>query len=293
MAKIAVAQYEVERLPSWQAYEDKMIRLVEQAKEKGAHLLTLGEYAGLELAGWSKNNTIADQFDHLQTLLDDYQQLFLSLAKEHRIYLQPGSLPIKQANGNYRNRAFLFSPSGKVEYQDKLFLAPFELQTQCIEAGTELKLFDTTLGKIGIMICYDCEFPAFTQSLTHQGVKLIIVPSCTEKISGLTRVSVCSRARAIENQCYVAQSSLIGKANWCDFIDINSGESGIYCPADSGFPENGILAQAQLNTPMLIQAELTWEKLEAVRERGEMRNFVDSQRNFSPLLQSIKAVDLT
>lgn len=293
MVKIAVAQYEVEPLPSWQAYEDKMIRLVEQAKERGADLLTLGEYAGLELLAWSKINTIALQFDHLQTLLKDYQQLFLSLAKQYQLYLQPGSLPVKQKNGRYRNRAFLFAPSGKVEHQDKLFLAPFEWQTGCIEVGTELKIFDTALGKVGIMICYDSEFPALTQSLTQQGVKLIIVPSCTEKISGLTRVSVCSRARAIENQCYVAQSSLIGKANWCDFIDINSGESGIYSPADSGFPENGILAQAPLNTPMLIEAELAWDKLVAVRERGEMRNFIDSQKEFSPLLQSIRTLDLT
>lgn len=292
MTKICVAQYEVERLPGWQAYEDKIIRMVEEARNNDAELLCMSEYAGLELAGWSAKESIPHQFEHLQTLLDAYQQLFLSLAEKYQLYLQPGTVPVKERDGYYRNRAYLFSPNGKIAYQDKIYLAPFELQIKCLRPGTELTLFETEWGKIGIAICYDCEFPPLTHELTRLGANLILVPSCTEKMSGLTRVAICSKARAIENQCYVALSSLIGKASWCDFIDVNSGRSAIYCPADIGFPEEGTLAQASLNTPMLIHAELSWNKLEHVRLQGEMHNFEDSQKESHLVCQSTNMMEM-
>lgn len=290
--KIAVMQYEIEALPHWQAYEDKIVRLTEQAKEKNADLLALSEYAGLELAGWSKTTKLNEQFDFIQTLLPEYSQLFSSLAAQYQLYIQAGSIPVKAPDGYFRNRAFLFSPNGKVDYQDKISLTPFEAQTRLLKTGTNLRVFETALGKLGITICYDCEFPPLTKKLTEAGAQLILVPSCTEKMTGLTRVSICAQARAIENQCYVAQSSLVGKASWCDFIDINAGQSGVYCPADMGFPEHGILAQAQLNTPMMIHADLDWNKLQTVREHGEMRNFHDMQKDISHLLNSLDTVQM-
>lgn len=283
MTRIAVAQYQIEKLSRWQAYEDKMVRMVEQAKENDADLLVMSEYAGLELASWTEN-ILAKQFEYIQSVLDQYHQLFLSLAHEYQLYIQPGTLPVKESDGYYRNRGFLFAPDGNIAHQDKIYLTQFELQTKCIRPGTELHAFDTSFGKIGLSICYDCEFPQLVKRLTEADVKLILVPSCTEKMSGLTRVSICSQARAIENQCYVAQSSLIGNTTWNDFIDINAGQSGIYCPADIGFPEDGILAQAQLNTPMLIYADLSWDKLEHVRQQGEMRNFQDSKKDIDSLI---------
>lgn len=276
--KIAVMQYEIEQLLNWQAYEDKIVRIVEQARNEGADLLTMGEYAGLELASWYNSN-LQQQFEHIQSLLDKYKQLFLSIAKEYQLYIQPGTIPCKEGDGFYRNRAFLFSPEGKVAHQDKLFLTPFERKIQFLRGGTKLNIFETMFGKIGITSSYDCEFPSFAKRLVANGVNLILVPCCTEKFSGMTRVVISSRARAIENQCYVAQSCLIGKASWCDLIDINTGQSGIYSPVDIGFPEDGILSQANLNRPMLIHAELVWSKLEHVRQHGEMSNYLDTQKD--------------
>lgn len=287
--KITIVQYEIEQLPHWQAYEDKIVRIIEQAKEQDVNLLTMSEYAGLELASWNPNK-LAQQFEHIQKLLGQYQQLFLALAQQYQLYIQPGSLPVKGKDGYYRNRAFLFSPDGKIAYQDKIFLTPFERKIQLFRPGTELNVVETSFGKIGITISYDCEFPLLAKRLVASGVNLILVPCCTEKFSGLTRVSISSRARAIENQCYVAQSCLIGKVSWCDIIDINAGQSGIYSPVDIGFPEDGILAQAQLNTPMSIHAELTWSKLEHARQHGEMSNFLDMQNNLNSILNATSTV---
>lgn len=293
LTNITVAQYEIEHLPSWNAYEDKIVRLVEKAtEEQDTQLLAFGEYAGLELAGWTNTN-LAQQFEFIQTQLDDYHELFSSLAKEYDLFIQPGTLPVKGNNGLYYNRAHLYSPAGNVAYQDKIQLTPFEKQTRLVTPGSELNLFDTPFAKIGIVTCYDSEFPLFASHLCKAGAQLLLVPSCTEKISGLTRVTVSAQARAIENQCYVAQACLIGKATWCDFIDINTGRSAIYCPAEAGFPEDGIISQAQLNTPMLINADLAWEKLQHVRENGEMRNFIDMRIDNSALLNSINVIKMS
>ncbi len=289
--KIAVVQYEMQRLTQWQAFEDKIVRLVEQVKDHQTDLLLLSEYAGLELAGWSSQKQLPEQFSHIQTQLEAYQQLFTFLAKQYQLYIQPGTLPVREKNGAYRNRAYLFSPQGTVEYQDKIHLTPFENNTGLLKSGEELKVFSTSLGKLAITTCYDCEFPLVVKSLCAQGTQIILVPSCTEKISGLTRVSISAQARAIENQCYVAQSCLVGKASWNDFIDINAGQSAVYCPADMGFPENGVLVEAPLNAPIIIYADLELEKLEHVRHNGEMRNYKDMQQDVNTLIQSITNID--
>ena len=290
--KIAVVQYEIEHLTQWQAFEDKIVRLVEQVKENDADLLLLSEYAGLELAGWETSRELNKQFAHIQTQLNAYQQLFSYLAQHYQLYIQPGTLPVKEQDGSYRNRAYVFSPHGKIGYQDKIHLTPFEITTGLFQPGTQLNIFTTPQIKFAIMICYDCEFPLVAKQLNTLGTQLILVPSCTERISGLTRVAVSSQARAIENQCYVAQSSLVGKSSWNDFIDINTGKSTIYSPADTGFPENGILVEAPLNAPITIYADLAFEKLEQVRRNGEMRNYSDMQQDITKLLQSTNTIDL-
>lgn len=293
MTMITAIQYEIERLPGWGAYEDKIVRLVDKAKETtDTQLILLSEYSGLELAGWTTNTDLTQQFEFIQTHLNDYQQLYTSLAKQYNVFIQPGTLPVKERDGLYRNRAYFFAPNGSIGFQDKIQLTPFEKQTTLITAGTELALFTTPFAKIGIIICYDSEFPSLAQHLCQAGAELLLVPSCTEKMSGLTRVAIASQARAIENQCFVAQSCLVGKASWCDFIDINTGQSGIYTPADAGFPEDGILAQAQLNTPMDIHAELHWEQLKLVRNNGEMRNFTDTRTDLSTILKTINTIKM-
>lgn len=277
--RIAIVQYEIEALPQWNSYENKIVRFIEEAKQNKAELVTFGEYAGLEAASWMQH----EQFDYLQSLLSAYQQLFTTLATRHQIYIQPGTIPVKESDGFYRNRAYFFSPDGKMAYQDKIFLTPFEKATGLIKPGTGLNLFSTSIGKIGIVTCYDCEFPPLAQQLVTAGATLLLSPCCTERITGLTRVSICARARAIENQCYVAQASLIGKGSWSDFIDICTGQSGIYTPADTGFPENGILALAALNTPMFIYADLQTEKLLQTRHKGETLNHHDHHEASYPL----------
>lgn len=275
--KVITAQYKVDQLANWSAYCEKIERLVRLAKQDDGHLLMFAEYAGLELASWH-DGTLHQQCEAIQDMLPDYLSFYQSLAAKYQIYLQPGTLPVRDDQGFFRNRAYLFGINKTIDFQDKLNLIPEERQLGFIKPGTELKLFNTAFGKVGINICYDSEFPLLAQQLTTAGAQLILVPSCTSSLHGYTRVSISCRARAIENQCYVVQSSLVGTAPWCDLISENTGQSAVYTPPDIDFPPQGILAHGTLDLEQLVAAEIDFAKINIVRTHGQVANFNDLQQ---------------
>lgn len=274
---VTVCNYELTDLLNWQAYADKIRDLVKTANESHTNILCLAEYAGMDLCGWIPRD-LATQFAKIQDYLPQYIALYQTLAKEFNIYIQPGTLPVKDGD-HYKNRAYFFKKNGDYCFQDKMILTPIEISLNLLQPSTELKLFDTEFGKIGIAICYDSEFPLLIHTMASAGATLIIVPSCTETQHGYTRVSISCRARAIENQCYVANAYLVGKLTTCDFFSDHTGHAGIYAPADLGQPADGIIAQCQSDQFELISAELDFEKLAVTRQQGQTTNLKDMQNS--------------
>lgn len=271
---ITTFQYPTSPFTDWKTYKEKISDFISYAVDKGSRLVLFSEYAGMDFVSTASEN-IEDQVEEIQSYLPSYTDLFQKLATENNIYIIPGTILIKDNEGKYRNRAFIFSPHNKHDYQDKLILTPAEKSINILQGGSDIKVFQLDFAKIGINVCYDSEFPYIAQQQSRLGAQLILVPTCTDSLLGLTRVTICCRARAIENQCYVAQSCLINPSSISTFIDTNVGQSGIYGPADLGFPETGILSQTTLNEPGAANAELDWDKLNVVREKGQVTNFKD------------------
>ena len=276
--KIATAQYDIGFLNSWAEYETKIKRWVEAAAGQGARILLFPEYASMELAslfGQEVYSSLSKQLAAMQTVHGDYLELFKSLAIKHRCYIQSGSFPVETESKKYRNRAYLFFPDDPSDYQDKLIMTRFENEQWLISPGNELKTFDTEFGRIGINICYDSEFPLLARKQVEMGANLILVPSCTDTLAGYHRVKIGCQARALENQCYVAQACLVGEAPWSEAVDVNIGASAIYTPVDRGFPDNGILAVGELNKVQWVMAEISLPSCEQVRQQGQVFNFRD------------------
>ena len=120
-------------------------------------------------------------------------------------------------------------------------MTPFETDWG-ISAGTQARVFDTVLGLIGINICYDSEFPLLARAMAEAGAELLLVPSCTERVSGYHRVRTGSRARALENQIAAVVSPTVGDALWSPAVDRNTGAAGIYVPSEQTVSDTGILA---------------------------------------------------
>lgn len=276
--KIATAQYDISFLESWQQYQDKVERWVVEATDQEAKILLFPEYASMELAslfGKTVYSSLSKQLAAMQSLQEDYLNLFRSLANQYQCIIQPGTFPVKTATGAYRNRAYLFMPDERFDYQDKLMMTRFENEQWLIQQGEELKCFETDYGKIAINICYDSEFPLLARKQVEAGANLILVPSCTDTLAGYHRVKIGCQARALENQCYVVQSSLVGEAKWSEAVDVNIGAAAIYTPVDRGFPDDGILAAGKLNTVQWVVAELSLSACGTVREQGQVFNYRD------------------
>ena len=95
----------------------------------------------------------------------------------------------------------------------------FEAEEWSVTRGNGPKVFDTALGRIGVSICYDSEFPLHVRAQVTAGARLILIPSCTSTPAGFNRVRLSARARAVENQCYTAVVPLVGTAAWAGSID--------------------------------------------------------------------------
>jgi predicted amidohydrolase len=173
------------------------------------------------------------------------------------------------------NRATVYGPDGVIGHQDKQIMTRFEREEWDIAPAHGLTVFDTPLGRIGVLICYDAEFPLLGRALAEAGAEIILVPSCTEGVAGYTRVKVGAMARALENQCIVVQSTTVGAAEWCPAVDLNTGAAAIYGPPDLGFPETGILAQTDLNQPGWAVATIDPSAIDMVRRNGAVLNHAD------------------
>ena len=276
--RLATAQYPISFLQNWAAYRTKINQWVQAACDNGANLLLFPEYCSMELASLFEPavyQSLAQQLEALQSLRADFLQLFSQQAQQHGITILAGTFPVRQATGDYTNRADLLRPDGSHDFQDKLQMTRFETEQWHISAGQELKVLDSDVGKIGVCICYDSEFPLLARAQVERGADLILVPSCTDTLAGYHRVRIGCQARALENQCYVAQAALVGNAPWSEAVDVNVGAAAVYTPVDRGYPNDGVLALGTLNQPQWVYADLDVAQLANVREHGQVRNYRD------------------
>lgn len=275
MIRVAACQYAIELHESFDEYACHLRGLCQQAVDQSADLLLLPEYAGLVLSGQlpaEQRSDLLSSIAEIQPLVQRWFALCEGLAREWQIHLQPGTMPVAHGGG-YRNRAWLFGPSGCLGYQDKLIMTRFEREHWCIQGGTGLRTFDTALGRLGILICYDCEFPLLARQLSEAGADLILVPSCTDTEAGYHRVRIGSQARALENQIAMLQSPTVGLAPWSPALDENHGRAGLFVPPDHGMPSDGVAAISEHLCPSASQwliADLDLQAVAGVRRNGQV-----------------------
>jgi predicted amidohydrolase len=136
-------------------------------------------------------------------------------------------------------------------------------------------VLETDFGRIGIAICYDVEFPSLVRAQAEAGAWLILAPSCTDSLHGFNRVRLSARARALENQCFVAVSPTVGMAPHLASVDENHGYAAVFGPVDRGFAADGVVVRGTLDEAGLVLADLDSARLDEVRSSGAVRNFRD------------------
>lgn len=275
--KIATASYPLNVLDHWQAYRDKLARWVDEATEEGAQLLVFPEYGAMELATLAGPDVAGDLEASLHAVSDrlpEADALHAELAATYGVHILAASSPTTHDTPadvtRPVNRARLFSPGGGVGVQDKQVMTRFEAEVWDVAPGGPLQVFETALGKIGVLICYDAEFPLLGRALCEADI--ILVPSVTEALTGYSRVRIGARARALENQCVTVMSSVVGDAMWSEALGTCVGAGGIFGPPDLGFPPTGVFVVGKLNQPGWVYADVDLDAVAHVRRDGGVLN---------------------
>lgn len=296
LLKVAAAQYPIGQPETLAEWEAKIARWVADGAATGAELLVFPEYAAIEQAaalGPEVYNDLVTTLERVAALAESRVALHAGLAKKHGVHILVGSGPAKHADGRFVNAAQLVTPEGRVGVQEKLIMTPFE-RGWGVTAGEPLRVFETALGKLAVLICYDSEFPLLARAAVEAGADAILVPSCTERISGYHRVRTGSKARALENTIATVQSPTVGDAPWSPAVDFNVGAAGIYVPPEHGVSDTGVVAEGTLNAHEWVYAAVDLAALRRLRTSGEMRNFADwpSQPGAEPLKRTVETVSL-
>ncbi len=227
----------------------------------------------------SEPEAIRELAKYTETLVMEFSRLSV----EYNINIITGSMPELVDNTLY-NAGYLCKRDGSIDRFEKLHITPDEKKSWGIKGGQTLKTFDTDCGKIGVLICYDIEFPEISRMLADDGMDILFVPFLTDTQNGYSRVRYCAQARAIENECYVAIAGNVGNLPNVHNMGIQFAQSVVFTPCDFGFPTNGIKAEATPNTEMILIADVDIDLLNELHNYGSVKNLKDRRKD----LYSIK-----
>lgn len=288
--RIGGIQWQMREVESPEELLQQVEFFVDIMADYNADFACLPEFFNAPLMGLceSTDQNIAIRF------LADYTEWFKNeisnLAVSYNVNVITGSMPLfdKEAEVLY-NVSYLCRRDGTVEEQRKIHITPHERSAWVIEGGNKVQVFDTDAGRIGILICYDVEFPELARLLALEDMDILFVPFWTDTKNGYLRVRHCAQARAIENECYVMICGSVGNLPQVESLDIQYAQSSVFSPSDFAFPHDAIMAETTPNTEMVFFSDLDLDKLIHVRNEGSVNNLKDRRDDIFTLKWKKKA----
>jgi predicted amidohydrolase/GNAT superfamily N-acetyltransferase len=280
VVRVATVQYGQRRVASFDEFATQIEYIVDVAADYGADFVVFPELFTLQLL--SIENQPLSPADSIRSLTE-YTQPFcdriVALAVKYNINIVAGSHPTRMPDGDTHNNCYVALRDGALHVREKLHPTPNERHWWKIAGGDNAQIIATDCGPIGIMICYDSEFPELGRHLTDQGALLFFVPFCTDTREGYLRVRYSSQARAIENQCYVVLSGNVGNLPGVNNFDIQYSQSCILTPCDFPFARDGVAADTTPNVEMVAFADLRLDALVEARANGTVQNLKDRRHD--------------
>ena len=214
---------------------------------------------------------------------EEIRERFVNLAISYNINIITGSMPLLKEDGALYNVGYLIRRDGSYEMYEKVHVTPDEQKSWGLSGGKMVKTFDTDCARIGVLICYDVEFPELARIMADQGMQILFVPFLTDTQNGYSRVRVCAQARAIENECFVVIAGSVGNLPRVHNMDIQYAQSGVFTPCDFAFPTDGKRAEATPNTEMILVSDVDLVLLNELHTYGSVRNLRDRRHDLYEL----------
>jgi len=274
--RVATVQFQMRGLETMADFERQVEYFVDVASDYRSDFVVFPEWFTLQLLSIEKKPLAPDKgIQRITEYTPWYLQMMERLAVSYNINIVGGTHPTSVNNRDIQNISYVFLRDGSVHAQPKIHPTPDERYWWNIKGGDRVDTIDTDCGPIGVLVCYDAEFPELARSLADQGAMLLFVPFCTDERRGYMRVRYCSHARAIENQIYVVLSGVVGNLPNVENMDIHYAESCILTPCDFAFARDGVAADTAANTETIAFADLRLSDLRVARQSGTTRNFMD------------------
>ena len=269
--RLAVVQYQLRSIDDFQDFVKQCEFFVDVAGDYRADFVVFPELLTTQLLSYLPTERPGLMARRLATLTPEYLDLFTNLAIKYNVNVIGGS-QFELVEGRLLNVGYLFRRNGTIERQPKLHISAAEQRWWGVEAGNEFRVFQTDSGKVAILLSLDCEFPELSRIAALQGAEILFVPFNVDVRSAYFRVRSCARARAIENEAYVAISGCVGNLPFIDNSDVHYAESAIFTPSDVSFDRDGIAKEATPNIETVIVHDIDLERLGRYRKRGTVQN---------------------
>jgi 5-aminopentanamidase len=231
--RVAVAQIEP-KLAEKERNLDLCLTRLEEAVEQGTELLVLPECA---IPGYVYESG-EEAFRYAEEIPGPSTEALEEACRRLDAYVVCGLL--ERDGDTIHNAAVLVGPDGLIGSYRKSHL-PFLGVDRFVQAGDELPVFDTPIGRIGLEICYDLRFPEVTRSLALAGAEIVCLPT-NWPLEAAANAELLTTARAFENRIYLLVANRVGKERTAEFC----GRSQIVDTTGVRLAETGATSEALL-----------------------------------------------
>ena len=282
--RVGTVQYKQRRVSSFEEFLDMVAYFVDVVADYEGDFVVFPELFTLQLLSIENQElSHVESIEALTKYTPRFKEAMRDMALRYNINIIGGSHPTRVESGRVENISYVFLRDGTIHEQAKIHPTPNEDYWWNIEGGHGLHAIDTDCGPIGVLICYDAEFPELARHLTDQGIHILFVPFCTDERQSYLRVRYCCQARAVENQIYVVMSGNVGNLPNVANMDIQYAQSCILTPCDFPFARDGIAADTTPNVETVAIADLRPETLITARNSGTVKNLRDRRHDLYQL----------
>ncbi|WP_017444242.1 carbon-nitrogen hydrolase family protein [Gayadomonas joobiniege] len=276
--RLGVVQWQMRKVESIEEMMNAVEYFVDALSEYESDFALFPEFFNAPLMGLAPDPQRTEAIRFLASYTEEFKQQMSRMAVSYNINIITGSMPLLENNRLF-NISYICHRDGRVEEQRKIHITPHEKWDWVIEGGDKLNVFETDAGRVGILICYDVEFPELPRLQAEQGMDILFVPFWVDTKNAYLRVRHCAQARAIENECYVAIAGSVGNLPSVDSLDVQYAQSAVFTPSDFAFPHDAVLSESTPNTEMLMFADLDLAALKVLRAEGAVTNTKDRRHD--------------
>lgn len=201
IVRIGIVQWQMRSVHSLEDLFRQAEFFIESLSDYQSDFALFPEFFSAPLMGLSRHENSVDDIRFLASFTEAIVDHFSHIAVTYNINIVAGSMLMQEGNRLY-NVAYLLHRDGRIDQQYKIHITPHEKRDWVIDGGDTIKVFEIDAGRVGILICYDSEFPELGRIMAQQVVQILFVPFWTDTKNGYMRVRLCSQVREARHVRY-------------------------------------------------------------------------------------------